>query len=217
MISPRSSRFHGVGNLFPALEPSLILGCLIKQFRILVDVIHLIRGQLMQLTVEGGEGSAVGLQRLHQLAGHFQALDGNAKGSCFLSLLEPQKEQWECYRVRAGHTPCLGMYACMHVCMYVCMYGCMHGCMYVCTYVWMYAWVYVCMYPCIHVCMNLWIDGCTYSVGSIPKIDINIFSRIHACKTVLNVATMLWMHGCVDVWIDVWIYAWMDGCMQKCM
>ena len=146
MISPRSSRFHGVGNLFPALEPSLILGCLIKQFRILVDVIHLIRGQLMQLTVEGGEGSAVGLQRLHQLAGHFQALDGNAKGSCFLSLLEPQKEQWECYRVRAGHTPCLGMYACMHVCMYVRMY------------VWMYAWVYVCMYVCMYGCMH----GCMY-------------------------------------------------------
>ena len=100
----------------------------------------------MQLTVEGGEGSAVGLQRLHQLAGHFQALDGNAKGSCFLSLLEPQKEQWERYRVRAGHTPCLGIYACMYVCMYVCMYGCMHGCMYV--------RMYVCMYPCMYESMD---------------------------------------------------------------
>ena len=100
----------------------------------------------MQLTVEGGEGSAVGLQRLHQLAGHFQALDGNAKGSCFLSLLEPQKEQWERYRVRAGHTPCLGMYACMHACMYVCTYVCMDVCMGVC--------MYVCMYPCMYESMD---------------------------------------------------------------
>ena len=138
--------------------------------------------------------------------------NGNVTG---LELVTPHA--WVCMHACMYVCTYVWMYAWVYVCMYVCMYGCMHGCMYVCTYVCMDVCMGVCMYPCIHVCMNLWIDGCTYSVGSIPKIDINIFSRIHACKTVLNVATMLWMHGCVDVWIDVWIYAWMDGRMQKCM